>query len=160
MGTLLKDLDITFNRPQECVACSIDHALYTKTLRGPKTHQARLQRHIERAIQHPPMPVLFPLPSCRHRGRRTQAFQFSVGTRIAGLLHAVAAFGKDSAFGRDKDGPDRNLLCRKRSLGLDQGELHEIVVVGVVVVCVVKVMGGFRLDDGEGGWTLVMMVRW
>ena len=98
---------------------AVDHARHAREHDRARAHRARLERHVEHAVEHPPRAEL--------RGGLAQRQDLGVRGGVLAQLALVVA-GPDDLAVLDHDGPDRDVVVLERALRLAQREPHEVLV--------------------------------
>jgi serine protease len=86
----------------------------------PGAHRARLERHIQRRVEHPPAP--------ERAGRLAQGNDLGVGGGVLSKLPLVVAGTYHLAALAHHDRADRHVVVFQRTLGLAERQAHEVLV--------------------------------
>ena len=115
-----EDVQDASRRPRLRVGGRVDHARDPREDDRPRAHRARLQRHVERALQHP--------PGAKRGGGLAQRQHLGVRGRVLAQLALVAAAPDHATVVVHDDGPDRDVVMRHRRARLLQGDAHPALV--------------------------------
>ncbi len=101
------------------IARSVDHARHPREHDRAGAHGARLERHVEDRVEHP--------PTAGGEGGLAQGDDLGVGGGILAQLALVVGRRDDLAVAHEHRA-DRHVVVFGRTLGLAQGETHEVVI--------------------------------
>ena len=115
---------------------------------APGAHRARLERHVEHAVEHP--------PAAERPGGLAQRDDLGVGGGVLAQL-ALVVPGGDHLAVVDDHRADRDVVVVQRALGLAQGQAHEVVVAGNEARATVEVCEMMSVPFKWGNFGLPMM---
>jgi hypothetical protein len=114
-----EDVEDAARRARLRVGRRVDHARHAREDDRARAHRARLERHVERAVED--------APRAEVRGGGAQGEHLGVRGRVLAQLALVVA-GADHLAVVDDDGADRDVVVRERQLRLGEREAHVALV--------------------------------
>src|SRR4051812_26060651 len=115
-----EDVEDTARRARLRIGAAVDDAGHAREDDRAGAHGARLERHVERAVEHAPR---------ADRGRRlAERDRLGVRGRVLAQL-ALVSPGADDLAVADDDRADRHVVVVERAPGLGDGQAHPVLVV-------------------------------